>query len=217
MEENEALEYHVVRGDTFWGLAERFYGNGSLYPIIQEYNGITSLRAGTVIYIPPPELMGYSSSGRQSNRQQPAYSSSSSNHHQNMNINWNNFRMQIMLNGLGFDTRGIDGVIGPKTQAAISGFQKAYGLYASGQADQETINTMHHSFMNDAIYLTGHVIQALLLNAGYSPGKIDGVVGRNTQAAIINYQRNHGLYASGQVDDDTLMQLKRDLYPNDAY
>lgn len=32
--------YIVVAGDTLWGISKRFYGSGSLYPIIVEANNI---------------------------------------------------------------------------------------------------------------------------------------------------------------------------------
>ena len=30
-------KYQVVKGDSLWGLAERFYGDGSLYPVISDH------------------------------------------------------------------------------------------------------------------------------------------------------------------------------------
>lgn len=40
------LEYTVVKGDSLWGIAQRFLGNGSRYPEIMILNGLTS----TIIY-----------------------------------------------------------------------------------------------------------------------------------------------------------------------
>lgn len=40
------LEYTVVKGDSLWGIAQRFLGNGSRYPEIMTLNGLTS----TIIY-----------------------------------------------------------------------------------------------------------------------------------------------------------------------
>ena len=40
------LEYTVVKGDSLWGIAQRFLGSGSLYPEIMTLNGLTS----TIIY-----------------------------------------------------------------------------------------------------------------------------------------------------------------------
>ena len=124
----------------------------------------------------------------------------------------NNFRLQIMLNALGYDTYGIDGVIGRNTKNAVINFQNDYELNADGIAGQETINTMHAAFMENDIYTHGVVIQALLHNAGYSPGAIDGVVGRNTKNALRNFQNDYELDDSGEADDDTISTLKSILY-----
>ena len=50
--------------------------------------------------------------------------------------------VQVMLTGLGFDTGGVDGSIGPKTRTAIVSFQKANGLPETGQVDEALINRL---------------------------------------------------------------------------
>jgi len=47
--------YTVVRGDTLWGIAKRFYGNGSRYPEIAKANNIPNpdiIHVGQVLLIP---------------------------------------------------------------------------------------------------------------------------------------------------------------------
>jgi surface antigen len=47
--------YTVVRGDTLWGIAKRFYGNGSRYPEIAKANNIADpdiIHIGQVLLIP---------------------------------------------------------------------------------------------------------------------------------------------------------------------
>jgi len=49
--------------------------------------------------------------------------------------------------------------------------------------------------------------QRALKDAGHDPGAIDGVAGAQTRAALEAYQRQHGLNASGRLDDATLAKL----------
>ena len=56
--------YTVVRGDTLFGIAQRFYGDGMKFPIIAQANGISDpdrIFPGQVLRIPdiappPPRL-----------------------------------------------------------------------------------------------------------------------------------------------------------------
>ncbi|MBQ4347801.1 MAG: LysM peptidoglycan-binding domain-containing protein [Firmicutes bacterium] len=48
-------QYTVQAGDSFWKIADKFYGNGSMYNLILEANGMdenTSVREGMVLIIP---------------------------------------------------------------------------------------------------------------------------------------------------------------------
>lgn len=127
-------------------------------------------------------------------------------------MNMDNFRVQVMLSSLGYETYGIDGVIGRNTQNALINFQNDYEIYPSGQADQETVDAMYDAFMNGEIGITERALQALLYNAGFNPGKIDGVWGQNTQNALEGFQDHYGLSVTGELDDDTIQTLRDSLY-----
>ena len=46
--------YTVVKGDTLWDIAARFYGSGTKWGVIAEKNGVTNprlLQIGTVLYL----------------------------------------------------------------------------------------------------------------------------------------------------------------------
>src|SRR5262249_47469573 len=49
--------------------------------------------------------------------------------------------------------------------------------------------------------------QAALRPQGYYKAEPDGLLGSNTRAAIVNYQRDHGLYATSTVDQPTSQSL----------
>lgn len=46
---------------------------------------------------------------------------------------------QVYLNYLGYDTGGIDGILGPRTAAALTQYQQSASLPQSGQADAATL------------------------------------------------------------------------------
>ena len=49
--------------------------------------------------------------------------------------------------------------------------------------------------------------QIALRDAGYEPGRIDGVMGPKTQAAIREFQASHGLPQTGMLDESTQQRL----------
>ena len=49
---------------------------------------------------------------------------------------------QLLLNYLGYDTGGIDGVWGPKSQAAAKAFQGTFGMDQSGIMGLETVKRL---------------------------------------------------------------------------
>lgn len=59
------------------------------------------------------------------------------------------------------------------------------------------------------------VIQEKLANAGFPPGPIDGIYGRATELAVINFQQSEGLLADGIVGPKTLNALFKKKIPSD--
>ncbi|MGH8064034.1 MAG: peptidoglycan-binding domain-containing protein [Candidatus Entotheonellia bacterium] len=49
--------------------------------------------------------------------------------------------------------------------------------------------------------------QIALRDAGYEPGRIDGVMGSKTQAALRKFQASQGLPQTGRLDSGTQQQL----------
>jgi len=49
--------------------------------------------------------------------------------------------------------------------------------------------------------------QLYLTFGGFDPGPVDGVLGSRTRAALIDFQNQQGLPATGEVDDAVLAAL----------
>lgn len=54
-------------------------------------------------------------------------------------------------------------------------------------------------------------IQTALENAGFSPGAIDGKMGKRTKIAIVKFQKENGLVADGKVGPKTWSKLGKFL------
>ena len=56
-------------------------------------------------------------------------------------------------------------------------------------------------------------LQQALLDHGFNPGKIDGIFGLGTQAAVLGFQRSEGLLADGVAGVRTLAALQASAAP----
>lgn len=57
-------------------------------------------------------------------------------------------------------------------------------------------------------YVGGAKLQLILNSLGYSVGQVDGVVGANTKAALKKFQKAYELKVTGEVDEDTALELR---------
>jgi len=177
IQEEEDKTYEAQKGDSFWAIAEKFYGDGTKYKILQEYNNSEHLRRGDIIKV--PSLKSYI----------------------------NGEKLQALLTGLGYDTKGIDGKVGKNTETALKDFQTAVGLTADGQLNNDTKKALRSQFRQKVQNVDGKVLQILLRDAGHNPGKIDGITGRNTEKAISAFQQAQGLAVTGVADSTTITKL----------
>ena len=53
--------------------------------------------------------------------------------------------------------------------------------------------------------------QIYLVYLGYHPGPIDGVIGRFTRSALHEFQGQHGLPVTSEIDEGQLSTLKREV------
>lgn len=131
--------------------------------------------------------------------------------------------LQNALIAAGITVRGgADGAFGPVTQAALTQYQQANGLTASGAVDAATATKLGLGTSTPAPAPSGaangnvgypifgerservRVMQQALLDAGIRvPGGADGVFGAATAGAIMDFQREHGIRVTGKIDDQT--------------
>jgi peptidoglycan hydrolase-like protein with peptidoglycan-binding domain len=128
--------------------------------------------------------------------------------------------LQQCLRAAGFDPGPIDGAFGPRTQAAVRAFQAARGVGVDGVVGPVTWGrlqgatpapaasggspTLRFGARGDAV----RELQQQLARHGFSPGRIDGVFGSNTQSAVHRFQAARGLEVDGIVGPRTWAALR---------
>ena len=142
---------------------------------------------------------------------------------------------QVMQSG-GLYEGIVDGVLGPKTETAIRSYQKKAGLEPTGNATDTLLVHMLISKLEtvavpkprptgaeatagpppqdpvtaerpDSVADLVMEIQKGLSNIAYSDVKVDGVIGKQTSAAIADFQRHYRLPVTGEPDKLVLKKL----------
>lgn len=127
--------------------------------------------------------------------------------------------LQRRLADLGF-TPEIDGVFGQRTTYAVEAFQTLRGLVASGACDGSTwaaVVEAGFDLGDRVLYLARPMLrgddiadlQRRLGGLGFDAGRIDGILGPDTDAALRDFQRHSGLRPDGVCGPATLAQLAR--------
>ena len=96
---------------------------------------------------------------------------------------------QEALKNKGRDPGPIDGVLGPRTVAALDAYQKAEGLATTGRLDAKTMASLGIQVLPEPRLRADHVreLQQALADRGHDPGPVDGVMGTRTRAALRKY------------------------------
>jgi peptidoglycan hydrolase-like protein with peptidoglycan-binding domain len=137
-------------------------------------------------------------------------------------------RVQLRLRDAGYYKGRIDGNAGPETRAALRRFQRDKGLRATGMLTHHrtvsvvTIKRSHgqagRSMITSVHTCTGcmqemhsratlRTAQRMLRTGGYYKGRVDGIAGPETHAAIRRFQRANGLTVTGRLTPGTMSKL----------
>ena len=120
--------------------------------------------------------------------------------------------VQRLLKIYGYNPGSIDGVLGGATRSAIVRFQTDNELNPTRFIDQATWAKLI-IFKDNGFIVNGSLnvkkIQQLLLNKGFNPGKIDGMMGDKTKEAIKNFQQQQGIKTDGKIGYQTLLKLSQ--------
>jgi len=136
--------------------------------------------------------------------------------------------IQTNLNQRGYSVGAVDGIFGQSTQAALEHYQRDQNLAPTGQIDERTLvalgvvnqpgtqytptgkrhpqsSSAAHSQKVSASMVRD--IQTQLSSRGYDVGPIDGMWGSHTRQALMAFQRDQNMRASGRIDRNTLAAL----------
>ena len=123
---------------------------------------------------------------------------------------------QKTLNDRGFRTGGIDGRMGPQTQAALVNFQRAEKLQPSGKLDSPTLKALGLQKADGAAANGGgnrygaatiRKAQETLNARGYKAGPANGVMNGSTRTALSAFQKAEGIKVTGRLNPRTLARL----------
>lgn len=137
--------------------------------------------------------------------------------------------VQVALGQLGYSVGTPDGVIGPKSRAAIRAFQTDSGLPASGEPSLALYDKLQNAI--DKRSAQGQPAQpaapavstAMITEAqtelrrrGYAISAITGTANAETTAAVRSYQADARMPVTGAINDDLLRQLRTAQADSDA-
>lgn len=116
---------------------------------------------------------------------------------------------QTELRRRGYQISAITGTANAETIAAVRQYQSDARMTVTGTINEELLTQLRTAQADsDAIYRAQvKQVQAALNAAGYSAGPADGALGPKSRAAIVRYQSDNELPATGNVDAALLANL----------
>jgi peptidoglycan hydrolase-like protein with peptidoglycan-binding domain len=123
--------------------------------------------------------------------------------------------VQQTLNQRGFERLGVDGMMGPRTQAAVRAFQRSQRLEPTGQLNRQTLIALGLQRPDVGAAASGprysatvvRRVQQTLAHRGFNAGPVDGHMHAATQTALRQFQKSENLEDTGRLNDRTLAAL----------
>ena len=130
--------------------------------------------------------------------------------------------IQAALRDAGYYSGAVDGLVGEQTKQAIAEYERKLGWAPTGAASRALLAALQADLSAqdraNAAGVTGTVlivpdsrvaeVQEALSKAAYGPLRADGVFGPQTREAIIRFQQDHGLPATGEINDALMVELR---------
>lgn len=127
--------------------------------------------------------------------------------------------IQDRLSALGFETNGdLRATFSDGTYRAVVDFQTARGLDADGIVGPDTWRALYEAgyrlgdrilFMRRPMIRGEDIaeLQSRLNSLGFDSGKVDGIFGPQTEAAVIDFQHNRHLAEDGRVGPEVVTEI----------
>jgi len=123
--------------------------------------------------------------------------------------------VQRTLNDRGIARVGVDGKMGPRTQAAVREFQRSQRLEPTGQLNRQTLIALGlqrpdgSAAAPEPRYSAAVVrrVQQTLAHRGFKVDPIDGNMHAAAQQALRQFQKSENLEDTGRLNDRTLAAL----------
>ena len=122
-------------------------------------------------------------------------------------------KLQTQLKKLGYFSGSITGYYGSQTQAAVKKFQAKKGISTTGTFGPQTTKALYSTGTSSrstesktqraAEKATIKKAQTILQKMGLYNGKIDGMYGKLTTSAVMEFQKKYGMKSTGVIDKAT--------------